>query len=115
MNRWAIVGRPCRGFGGWTLSYTSLHHTTVTTKRRKLIAFVLLALIGGVIAYSLLRQDDEPTYEGRRLSEWFDPVSTTHGRTVMLFIHFFHHDSRIGVLVLTRTSKPSLRMLSLIS
>jgi hypothetical protein len=45
----------------------------VTTKRRKLIAFVLLALISGVIAYPLLRENDEPKYQGRRLSEWLAP------------------------------------------
>jgi hypothetical protein len=45
-----------------------LHHAAVTRKRRKVVALILLALIGGVIAYSLLRQDDEPKYQGRRLS-----------------------------------------------
>jgi hypothetical protein len=48
----------------------TLHHLGVLTKRRKRIAIILLALIGGVIAYSLLHQSDEPEYHGRRLSEW---------------------------------------------
>jgi hypothetical protein len=47
-----------------------LHHLIVTIKRTKLIALVLLAVIGGVTAYSLRHRSDEPEYEGRRLSEW---------------------------------------------
>jgi hypothetical protein len=44
----------------------------VTTKRRKLIAIVLIAVIGGVIALSLPRRNNEPEYQGRRLSEWLE-------------------------------------------
>jgi hypothetical protein len=65
----------------------------VTTKRRKLIAIVLLAVIGGVIAYSLLRQDDEPTYQGRRLSEWLDPN---------------HRDAKTGVQRIGTNALPPL-------
>jgi hypothetical protein len=51
----------------------NLHHPVVLTKRRKRVAIILLAVIGGVIAYAMLHQEDEPEYLGRRLSEWLDP------------------------------------------
>jgi len=48
----------------------------VTKKRRKLVAFVLLAVVGGVVAYGLLqekeKEKDEPKYQGRYLSEWLE-------------------------------------------
>jgi hypothetical protein len=51
----------------------------VTTKRRKLIALVLLAVVGGVIAYFLPRRSDEPEYKGRRLSEWLETYQNNLG------------------------------------
>ena len=48
----------------------NLHHPVVLTKRRKRVAFILLAVTGSVIVYAMLHQEDEPEYKGRRLSEW---------------------------------------------
>ena len=57
----------------------------MTTKARKLLALTLLAVIAGVIAYSLLRESDEPKYEGRPLSEWLEQYSEHPSETVAGF------------------------------
>ena len=52
------------------------HHSSGTTKRRKRLAFVVLAVISSVVAYGLLKRNDEPKYQGRYLSDWikqYDP------------------------------------------
>ena len=49
---------------------------------------IQLAVIGGVIAYSLLRQDDEPTYQGHRLGfHWPEDQPNTSCHDVLIRSH----------------------------
>jgi hypothetical protein len=50
----------------------NLHHQFVVQKRRKFFAIALLTVIGGVVAYLSLNRKDEPKFEGRYLSEWYE-------------------------------------------
>jgi hypothetical protein len=51
----------------------NLHPEAVTTKRRKRLAIVLFTVIAGVVAYGLLnREEAEPKYQGRDLSDWLE-------------------------------------------
>ena len=52
----------------------------MTTKRRKLLGFVLIAVIGGAVAYGLLKRRDEPKYQGRYLSDWLEQYSQARQR-----------------------------------
>src|SRR5262245_51738285 len=54
----------------------NLHHQAVIMRRRKLVAIVLLTVIGGAIAFWLMgEKEEEPEFQGRSLSEWFEQDS----------------------------------------
>ena len=50
----------------------NLHPEAVATKCRKIFVVVLITVISGMVAYGLLKRQNEPKYQGRYLSEWLE-------------------------------------------